>query len=550
MWSLFPSHNSHFLISVNSIPAIPYTYEPDGLQRQPASTMPDETPDKDSLLYLIGLCRRQAQETHQDHTYFDFLDELEGEVPTLGPESRRHALISIACFRSLIHGKQPGAPLTRIRMGNAEAAALRIAFYRCLPVALVLGSYTSGFYWICRPSDDPRLSTLVRPLSDPERWLNIVRDGTTRLKFAMHLKWYMGFMRNDLAPPFAHLAAQLEAQTTSAIVATCGGHGLIRLPGHAPHRPCPIESFYAALGFMTPSQPEPTTGLPQDWHIGTPIPSPRTYPQVYDEISTFFDTERLPTKIAFTHGNLTRENILCDEEGGIVEIIGWEYAGWLPAWWERGHFWGACPAEIMSLMAESPRATQGNISGTTDFDGVDDENITVEEVQKDSTLENPQPEGDPLVSSTEESFVSRKRSGEALDVHYNWDEGYSEIQELPAALQQGRDRIQRLQEMLEAEEFDEEKFYEELHDAESAEEDIDALWSRYLQSISSHEEDTLDFVWYWLLHKVGVFDDDGFKADHESICTIMNAWHDKGVTSKYQPSCTLTKEEHTATQPA
>lgn len=502
--------------------------------------MPDETPDEDSLHYLIGLCRHQAKETHQDHTYFDFLDELEGVVPTLGPESRRHALISLACFRSLIHGKQPGAPLTRVRMGNAEAAALRIAFYRCLPVALVLGSYTSGFYWICRPSDDPRLSTLVRPLSDPERWLSIVRDGTARLKFAMHLKWYMGFMRNDLAPPIAQLAAQLEAQTTSAIVATCGDHGLIRLPDRAPHRPCSIESFYAALGFMTLSQPEPTTGLPQDWHIGTPTPSPRTYPQVYDEISAFFDTERLPTKIAFTHGNLTRDNILCDEEGGIVEIIGWEYAGWLPAWWERGHFWGACPAEIMSVMPESPRATQGNVSGTTDFDSVDDENITVEEVRKDSTLENPQP-------SKEEGSILRE---EALDDHFDWDEGYCEIQELAAALQQDRDRIQRLQEMLDAEEFDEEKFNEELDDGGFDEEEIDALWCWYLQSISPHDEDTLDLVWYWLLHKVGVFDDDGFKADHELICTIMKAWHDKGIASKYQPSYTLAVGEHPPTQPA
>ncbi|KAI1812803.1 kinase-like protein [Poronia punctata] len=46
--------------------------------------------------------------------------------------------------------------------------------------------------------------------------------------------------------------------------------------------------------------------------------------------------ELLPhsSKSVFTHDNLAPKNILVDEDGTITGIVGWEWAGWYPDYWE------------------------------------------------------------------------------------------------------------------------------------------------------------------------------------------------------------------------
>ncbi|KAI0743224.1 hypothetical protein BC629DRAFT_1562793 [Irpex lacteus] len=38
--------------------------------------------------------------------------------------------------------------------------------------------------------------------------------------------------------------------------------------------------------------------------------------------------------LCFSHGNLTTDNIIVNANGDILAITGWEYAGWLPAYWD------------------------------------------------------------------------------------------------------------------------------------------------------------------------------------------------------------------------
>lgn len=46
--------------------------------------------------------------------------------------------------------------------------------------------------------------------------------------------------------------------------------------------------------------------------------------------------------IVFTHGDITRRNLLVDDNAKVVGIIDWEQAGWRPAYWEKVkiHFGG------------------------------------------------------------------------------------------------------------------------------------------------------------------------------------------------------------------
>ncbi|KAJ3864462.1 hypothetical protein EV359DRAFT_355, partial [Lentinula novae-zelandiae] len=39
--------------------------------------------------------------------------------------------------------------------------------------------------------------------------------------------------------------------------------------------------------------------------------------------------------IVFTHGDITRRNLLVDDNAKVVGIIDWEQAGWRPAYWEK-----------------------------------------------------------------------------------------------------------------------------------------------------------------------------------------------------------------------
>lgn len=38
--------------------------------------------------------------------------------------------------------------------------------------------------------------------------------------------------------------------------------------------------------------------------------------------------------LCFSHGNLTTDNIIVNANGDVVAITGWDYAGWLPAYWD------------------------------------------------------------------------------------------------------------------------------------------------------------------------------------------------------------------------
>ncbi|KAJ3892439.1 kinase-like domain-containing protein [Lentinula edodes] len=46
--------------------------------------------------------------------------------------------------------------------------------------------------------------------------------------------------------------------------------------------------------------------------------------------------------IVFTHGDITRRNLLVDDNAKVVGIVDWEQAGWRPAYWEKVkiHFGG------------------------------------------------------------------------------------------------------------------------------------------------------------------------------------------------------------------
>ncbi|OJJ31905.1 hypothetical protein ASPWEDRAFT_43931 [Aspergillus wentii DTO 134E9] len=65
----------------------------------------------------------------------------------------------------------------------------------------------------------------------------------------------------------------------------------------------------------------------------------------------------------FAHGDIAPRNIMVDENGNIIGIIDWEYAGWYPDYWEyaqimRPAFWGD-----WSIWMERTAPERWNLSG-------------------------------------------------------------------------------------------------------------------------------------------------------------------------------------------
>lgn len=207
-----------------------------------------------------------------------------------------------------------------------EVAALRVAQSLGIPVA---SSPTAGptatTFWVYSPfPDTPRcsLSVLWGSLDLPCRW-RILRQ----------LRGYIVAMRN----------VQDYLDTSRGMVGACDPTAELRIQTGSDFdrlfsKPCSVESFLASLEFFAievseeyPSQ-KVIAILDGIWD--------KTY---HDDIRKAF--ERPWSTVKFAHGNLIPENILCDSEGRIVEIVGWEGAGWLPEWWESARAMGGIHAK-------------------------------------------------------------------------------------------------------------------------------------------------------------------------------------------------------------
>jgi aminoglycoside phosphotransferase (APT) family kinase protein len=56
-------------------------------------------------------------------------------------------------------------------------------------------------------------------------------------------------------------------------------------------------------------------------------------------------------EIHFTHGDISRRNILADEGGNITALLDWEWAGWHPEYWElHKMFWNGAPRGIRDYL--------------------------------------------------------------------------------------------------------------------------------------------------------------------------------------------------------
>ncbi|KAJ3810405.1 hypothetical protein EV368DRAFT_85124 [Lentinula lateritia] len=71
-------------------------------------------------------------------------------------------------------------------------------------------------------------------------------------------------------------------------------------------------------------------------------PNSTTFGWVYSEepttkarLARFGREMPVASDIVFTHGDITRRNLLVDDNAKVVGIIDWEQAGWRPAYWGK-----------------------------------------------------------------------------------------------------------------------------------------------------------------------------------------------------------------------
>lgn len=211
---------------------------------------------------------------------------------------------------------EPWKVVELVKMGKREVSIFRlINDYLDIPTALIVAPHSNpeSGYWVYYPSKTLGGDT-VRPIH--------LLDGQSRKTAISQLHHCLEYLA---------AACNMRERERKGLVGTNddGPIEIVKNPAKpdavTPLGPCTVDEFFVKLGYLSIEEDEEKQGRV------VAIANTKWDERLYSTFKKIFND---PLPVVFTHGNLVPENVLCNADGSICEIIGWERAGWLPQGWE------------------------------------------------------------------------------------------------------------------------------------------------------------------------------------------------------------------------